>query len=281
MKNSLTFMFAVLLFAGPKAANAAFLTFDFEEFSGNHNGALVTNGFVFDPGGVDWYPEWSETSQDWTGHYHIADPSESVWTANNGTKYFAFDYFLDASNLNIYGESGQEFGVRQLDLAEAVSSSSCGTGHMQSLSDTSCGLSFVGYLADGGMITRHVTLDGVADGVGSLNDFQTFTFDGAWNRLDMFSLVGFYWLNPGLDNLVVRTVPEPSGLVLLGLGILGMAVVRRSRPKEADRSPNRLAEGLARDRQQADRLSGRARGITESCPATNLPRCCYPDRKWP
>ena len=94
----------------PMAANADMITFDFEEFSnveiiGGPNGALVSNGFVFAPGAVDWYPDWSP--EDWSldgveiGHYHIADPTEAWWGANNGSNYFVFDYFFDQSILNL------------------------------------------------------------------------------------------------------------------------------------------------------------------------------------
>jgi hypothetical protein len=232
LQRTLQFL-PVLLYCGLVAlatpAVAALVTFDFEDVAGGDyggpdgGGALVSKGFVLDPGGVDWSPD----AQTWIGHYHIAEPTEAGWTANNGTQFFAFDYFFDQSRLNVYGTSGQVFGVRQFDLAEAAGAI-CRRDLPPQFLQSACGVTFTGYLGHGGSISQTVTLDGIADGDGPLSDFETFTFDGRWNHLTMFSIISSHeYLNPGLDNLVLRTVPEPSTLVLLSLGLAALAFARR------------------------------------------------------
>lgn len=227
---------AAVFLMSPMAANARLITFDFENISDpvGENGALVSNGFVFDPGDVDWFPEWSSEQEDgWIGHYHIADPTDpryDAYNAYNGSKYLIVDYFLDASILNIYGASGQVFGVRQFDLAEAGGPGPDWPCQQPPFEFQQCDVTYIGVLAGGGIISQTVTLDGISDGIGPLDDFETFTFDGRWNRLTMFSIVPkASYLGPGLDNLVIRTVPEPSTLALLGIGLFGMGLARRNK----------------------------------------------------
>jgi hypothetical protein len=227
-------MVAALVFA--LNASATLTTIDFENASGSGFGAFVTDGFVLDPGRRDWTPNVLPylDGGPWTGHYHLANPNESYWSAGNGTRFLAFDYFLDDSVLNIYAASGGIFGMKQFDLAEGNVGYSGQDGSIYACTPPfpvdNSGITFVGYLADGGTIAQRANFDMVCDGAGPLADFQTFTFDGQWNRLTAFSIVpDFAYANPGLDNLVLRTVPEPATLALFTFGLAGLGFSRRKK----------------------------------------------------
>lgn len=216
-------LFSLLSIGSP--AQGAPVTLDFEGLTAGYHGgvsdyadgALQSNGFVLDPGAADWSPD----AQNWIGHYGIA----SDWGADNGTNYFVFDYFLDGSRLNIYGEDGGVFGVQSLDLAES-SGTACSFNQPPSMHEASCSVTFTGYLGDQAIVSQTITLDGIHDGSGGLTDFQTFNFNGSWNQLTRFTIEGGHeYLNPALDNLVlsvVSPVPEPEALAMM---VFGFAVV--------------------------------------------------------
>lgn len=216
----------------PGTVAATLITMDFEQIPDpDAPGVLVSDGFVLDPGARDWIPNLLpyRSGGPWVGHYEIADPTQSTWTANNGTSYFAWDYFLDNSVLNIYQLSGGVFGLQQFDIAESLyglGTTCSDVPHPTAVLRS--GITFTGYLANGGTITRRENFDLICDGMGQANDFQTFAFDGRWNHLTAFSIVPDYaYANPGLDNLVLRTVPEPATIVLVGIGIVGVLISRK------------------------------------------------------
>ena len=74
-------------------------------------------------------------------------------------------------------------------------------------------IQFVGYKPGGQIVTTEFTTDGIIDGTGPLEDFQTFYFDSRFEDIIRLEVP-----TPGiaLDNLVVQSVPEPqTGLLLL------------------------------------------------------------------
>ena len=83
----------------------------------------------------------------------------------------------------------------------------------------------VGYRYDGSVVTTDLTTDGIIDGSGPLEDFQTFHFGPEWYGLTRVEIPTHGW---SLDNLVVaRWVPEPSSGALLLAGALCLGVLRR------------------------------------------------------
>src|SRR5690606_32897638 len=95
IRAALTLGWSSLLLASLTAPSyAALITLDFEDVEPGPyggcsryeevgdcayaEGALVTHGFVLDPGGVDWSP----VAQTWIGHYQIADASSAFNNAH-------------------------------------------------------------------------------------------------------------------------------------------------------------------------------------------------------
>jgi hypothetical protein len=92
----------------------------------------------------------------------------------------------------------------------------------------------VGYKPMSGRVTNLFVLDGVNDGTGPLQDFQTFHLDSSFVNLYRVDILTDQF---SLDNLVISGVPEPSSttlIILAALSAAGWARVsrcRRSPPK--------------------------------------------------
>jgi hypothetical protein len=90
-------------------------------------------------------------------------------------------------------------------------------------------LEVVGYRPMAGTVTNFFTLDGINDGTGLLQDFQTFNLDSRFVNLYR---VDFLTDRFSLDNVVIGGVPEPpvGGLVLAAaLCLVSMYRFRRAR----------------------------------------------------
>lgn len=67
----------------------------------------------------------------------------------------------------------------------------------------------------------------VCDGLGPVRDFETFAFDGRWNRLTRFR-VGPSTMGDSpssrlaIDNLTLRRVAEPASVALVDAAMLGL-----------------------------------------------------------
>src|SRR5262245_38652864 len=72
----------------------------------------------------------------------------------------------------------------------------------------------VGYRVDGSIVTQDFTTDGIIDGTGPIQDFQTFHFGPEFSNLTRVEIPTSGW---SLDNLVVA-VPEPSTVALCFAG---------------------------------------------------------------
>lgn len=83
----------------------------------------------------------------------------------------------------------------------------------------------------GSPVSMMIMLDGINDGPGGVADFQTVNF--GWTNLASVRFTGYGGTesNWGLDQIKAQThpVPEPQGLALLGLGLLGLAGLRQRR----------------------------------------------------
>lgn len=108
-----------------------------------------------------------------------------------------------------------------------------------------------GVLGDATIITQTFTPDGKVDGMGAVDDFHTFYLNSDWTNLKSVT-----WKHTGygtvtglfaLDNIVVNkysVVPEPSTIILLGLGtffLLGQGWLARKRLRAIEVRTHRRA----------------------------------------
>lgn len=87
---------------------------------------------------------------------------------------------------------------------------------------------FVGYKPDGSTVTTEFVTDGIIDGAGPLNDFETFYFDTRFANVLRVEVPTYGW---SLDNMVFsNVVPEPStrgALMVLGALLAGVRFSKR------------------------------------------------------
>ncbi|MDO9490124.1 MAG: PEP-CTERM sorting domain-containing protein [Sphingomonadaceae bacterium] len=187
---------AVLMTAG--AANAA--TIDFEELpAGNCNylgSSTTSQGYVF------------SSSQVYT-----CEPG-GVGTQNTTRALIGYSF----GQLSFARENGAAFSLNSLF-----------TGNAQFYNSGTTGASVTGNLIGGGQVAAVLDFDGYA--------FKQYDFSSAFTGLSSVTLQLFGPPGSGnslimIDNLVVdeaADVPEPAMLGLFGLGLLGLARLRRRR----------------------------------------------------
>ena len=66
---------------------------------------------------------------------------------------------------------------------------------------------FIGYKSDGSIVRTNFITDGIIDGAGPLNDFETFYFGSEFHNLLSLDIPESLW---SLDNVVLSVVPEPQ-----------------------------------------------------------------------
>jgi len=133
----------------------------------------------------------------------------------NGTAYLvaAFGY-----SLSVTSAFGARFGLVSADLAE-----------FSTLYQTPLTVQFVGYKPDGSTVTTEFVTDGVIDGAGPVNDFETFYFDSRFADVTRVEVPTYRW---SLDNMVFsNVVPEPStwALGIVGVAVFSLRLLRRKR----------------------------------------------------
>jgi len=130
----------------------------------------------------------------------------------------AYLFAMLGNSLAFRSLSGSRFGLVSVDLAE-----------FSTLYQTPLPVRFVGYRPDGTIVTTEFFTDGIIDGAGPLNDFQTFHFGSGFSDLVRVEVPTYGW---SLDNMVFSNViPEPGAIPLLALGA-GIFCAIRMRTKK-------------------------------------------------
>lgn len=81
-------------------------------------------------------------------------------------------------------------------------------------------ITFTGYYFGGGSISQSFITDGVFDGIGGVNDFETFLFNSQFNNLEYVDVNSIIF---AMDNLSIHTVPLPAGAYLFLSGLMGLS----------------------------------------------------------
>ncbi|RZI83418.1 MAG: PEP-CTERM sorting domain-containing protein [Rubrivivax sp.] len=184
-------------------AHASTVTFDDLTPSGNAIQSNVTSG-GFDFNG---------------GHFHIIDSADTRLVSSG-------NFFLTAEAsgglggpVTMSSSTGALFTLNGLDVAELWLPN-------DTLNDFQV-VSLTGNRFGGGVLNASIRLDGIRDGVGGANDFQTVSLAG-WTNLTSVTFSGHNsslgFGDYSIDNISVTAVPEPGawGLALAGFGVLAL-----------------------------------------------------------
>jgi len=111
---------------------------------------------------------------------------------DNGTTYLQAPL---GSTLMFRLSIGSPFNLMSVDLAE-----------YSTVVPDARTVHFIGYREDGSIVTQDFTTDGIIDGTGPIQDFQTFHFGPEFSGLTRVEVPTYVW---SLDNLVLEVAGQP------------------------------------------------------------------------
>ncbi len=184
-------------FIGPAGAATVGVIIDFDELPGGSNPQVpevITQGFRF-------------TSE----HFHIIGdpPICSGGCADNGSPvYIAHEGGSAGRTIFMSRVDGKSFSISALDAAEAFIDPPAGFPNADSVRVT-------GHFAAGGSIMAIFELDGIVDGAGGADDFETFSLAGFTGlelaEFDGLGPAGDVHFAIGIDNIDVSGVVDSDG----------------------------------------------------------------------
>jgi hypothetical protein len=199
------------------ASPATAVVVDFESVPSTSNTTykvpFTTQGFTFTP--------LSEVSI-------IDDPTLCLTgCVANGGQYLASQGGDPGQGVAMAAEDGSPFSLLSFDGAELF------LGSLVNFPNAAR-ITLGGVVLGGSTIFASFDLDGLKDGAGGIDDFQSFVLPTGWSNLLSVTFSGEIIGNPqfgafSLDNINAQgSVPEPTTMLLLGSGLL---VLSRRRPR--------------------------------------------------
>ena len=179
--------------------NASVITFD--------PPPCLTCGYLlssYEESGVNFSGEFA--------HYGMGSNSIAVNDSTGGAIRFSY-----GSSMTLQLSSGSLFSLGTVDLAE----------YSSVFDGDEIAVLFVGHKDNGITVFQNFTIDGLRDGVGGIDDFETFTFSSDFTNLAYVEVGSAVF---SMDNLSVSTVPIPAAVWLFGSGLIGLVGFARRKP---------------------------------------------------
>jgi hypothetical protein len=200
-------IFLTMLLLVSASANAAPITIDFEEFSGE------TFSFPNPLYSKDYVIEQSEPNINFPDGYpgSVGEPIYGVPLQGDGGN--VFNYCADAF---CHGD------VPPLFTLSTVNDNPFDLFSVDFAANNVGQLQVTGYYIGGGSISETIFADGTS--------WQTQAFGAGWSNLDRVEFLTPLFVGSGtaaLDNIVVSTVPVPAAVWLFGSALAGLGWMRR------------------------------------------------------
>jgi len=212
---------AVVMFAATQASAALLLTNGGFELPDASGGGVVTNA--------------GDTANSWTAVNNLSfttEPFDGTTAAQEGGQYI--QQTTGTGGASLLGRVSQFLG-----MTDAISDITLGASFTQRDQGVAGGYSFGLYSDAAGTVALAETLNQSAGALGSdIWTTDSVTAVGVASGVSVYAFLtaavpasSTNFLNIDAVTLSVTEIPEPSSMLLVGLGVLGLGVVRRRRQR--------------------------------------------------